>query len=107
MLAGFAITDEFVSTRIQVLLSKPDTLIESRRCRLVQNLHTSAWPFRDVYLIQAGVLIATTRRNNPNRAPRQRIAADGVLAVQFGRGHKLFHPVRSHRIAELRIAKLG
>ena len=47
------------------------------------------------------------RADHPDLARRQGIAADAVLAVQLGRDHELLHPVLAHRVAELRVAKLG
>jgi hypothetical protein len=92
VLARLAISHQFLRARITVLLCKPHAFLESRGCRLVQNLHSTARPFRDVDLIKTWVFVATTSRNDPDLPRRQRIAANAVLAVQLRRGHKLLHP---------------
>ena len=107
MLARFAVADEFLRARIKVLLGASHTFLKRRGRRLIQNLDPTARAFGDIDLIQAGVFIASAGRNDPDLPGRQRIAANAVLAVKLGRGHELLHPVLSHRIAELGIAKLG
>ena len=96
VLARVAVADEFLRAHIEVLLGAPDAFLERRRCRLVQDLHTAAWAFGDVHLIQSWVFVAAAGRDNPSLSRRQRIAANAVLAVQLGRGHELLDSVITH-----------
>ena len=50
---------------------------------------------------------ASPRADAPDLARRKRVAADGFLAVQFGRGDELLDAVRPRGVAELRVAELA
>lgn len=66
MLARFAIADQFLRTRIEVLLCAADAFPEPGRCRLVQNLDAAAGTFGDVDLVKPWVFVPTTGSNYPH-----------------------------------------
>src|ERR1039458_1756652 len=98
MLAGIAVTDEFLCPRVEILLADLDALPE-RSCRgLVEDLDASSRPGRHLKAIQAGAGLRRSHAGGPNLSGRKRVGLDRFVAVQFRGRDKLFNSVHSKGI---------
>src|ERR1039458_201151 len=106
MLAGIAVTDEFLCPRVEILLADLDALPE-RSCRgLVEDLDASSWPGRHLETIQAGAGLRRSHACGPDLSGRKRIGLDRFVAMQLRSRNKLLYAIHSKGVAEVGVSEL-
>ena len=94
MLARVAVADEFLGSRVEVLLADLDALSKCGRCRLIQNLDAAAGTARDFDSVESRTSLGAARTDGPHLARRKRISLDRLIAVQLRCRHELLDTVR-------------
>src|SRR5690349_147807 len=106
MLAGVTIPDQFLRTRIEVLLPNTDAFPELWWSWLIKDSYARARSGRHFNPKQSCSHLAP-RTDCPDLPRRQRVAFDCLITVQLWSGNELLHSFSTEGIAEVSISELA
>src|SRR5687768_18388091 len=107
MFAWVAVADQFLGSRVQILLADLDAFSKCGRCRLIENLDAAARSACNLNSIEPRTGLWAPVTDGPHLTRRERIPLDRFIAMQLGCGHKLLDTLRTEREAEMRVPELA